>query len=331
MTRRVTIIGANGRLGAELALRLSVVDGLDVVGICRSLAGSAFLRLHGVACRLGSVADRDSASVLLGDADVIVNLAYAFPRSRSGHRTNVALVENSIDSVNPDATVILASTIMVYGPAFPIRLPDAYGLEKLRLERRFLHRASHRGITAHVFRIGHALGDLQPLTRQIQAELRIGRASVSGDNATPSNTIQVASLAQAIDILDGDHPRVIDLISSPQWTWGQLYSRYASELGVPVTRGTEDAEGWGPKRALREGALAASHLLPERLTDWIYGRILIERARRDLKVGVTGERRAVAIEATQWRGLGGHSLTGLGDSDTALAQYPMPTLAIGRP
>lgn len=329
MTRRITIIGANGRLGSELALRLSTVDGIEVTGICRNMAGSAFLRLNGVPCRLGSATDRKAARDLLDDADVVVNLAYSFPRSLAGHRANLALVRNSIEAVKPEVTVILASTIMVYGPAFSVRLPDAYGLEKLRLERAFLRCAARRTVDAHVFRIGHALGDLQPLTRQIQAELRRGETSVGPKDATPSNTIHVASLGEAIDIVDRSHPRVADLVSSPQWTWGQLYSWYASALGVPVTRGARDVEGWRPRRVLREGALAASHALPERLADRAYGRFLTYRARRELTAGITSDTAPMAIEATRWRGLTGQPLTGLSDGLVAMKHYPMPPLRIG--
>lgn len=329
MTRRVVIIGANGRLGSELALRLNIVDGIEVIGICRNLAGSAFLRLNGVSCRLGSVADREAAKVLLGDADVVVNLAYAFPRSRAGHRANVALVRNSIEAAKPDATVILASTIMVYGPAFPVRFPDAYGVEKLRLERAFLRCANRKAIDAHVFRIGHALGDLQPLTRQIQAELRRGEASVGPDNDTPSNTVHVASLAEAIDIVDGRHPRVVDLVSSPQWTWGELYSWYASALGAPVTPGTQAVEGWRARRVLREGVIAATHVLPERLADHVYGRFLIGRARRELAAEFALEATPMAIEATRWRGVTGHTLAGLRDPIAATEQYRLPPHQVG--
>lgn len=329
MTRRVAIVGANGRLGSELALRLSSADGIEVIGICRNMSGSAFLRFNGLPCRLGSVANREEAGDLLGDADVVVNLAYAFPRSLAGHRANLALVENSVDALKPDATVILASTIMVYGPAFPFRLPDAYGLEKLRLERAFLRRATNRGIEAHVFRIGHALGDLQPLTRQIKAELQGGKTSVDSDDATPSNTIHVASLAEAIDMVHGSHPRVIDLVSSPQWTWGQLYSWYASALGVTVTRGALDVEGWGPRRLFREVVLTVCQALPERVAERMYGRFLINRARHELPVGITSARTSMAIEATRWRGLTGEGLFGLSDPASAIERYPIPPLQIG--
>jgi dTDP-4-dehydrorhamnose reductase len=326
MTRRVTIVGANGRLGSELALRLSGIDGIDVIAICRNMAGSAFLRLNGVPCRLGSMVKRESADELLGDADVIVNLAYAFPRSVAGHHANLALVKNSIEAARPDATVILASTIMVYGPAFPVTLPDAYGFEKLRLERAFLRSATTRGVKAHVFRIGHALGDLQPLTQQIKTELGAGQASVNGNNVTPSNTIHVASLAEAIDIVNGGHPRVIDLVSSPQWTWGQVYAWYAGDLGVTVTRGTQDISGWSPRRILREGVLAATHLLPEPLADRMYGKFLVNHARRELATGVITETAPVAIEATQWRGLTVHPLADLSDPVAAIERYPISTI-----
>jgi len=329
MTRRVTILGANGRLGSELALRLKAVEDIEVIGICRNLAGSAFLRLNGVPCRLGSVADREAARDLLGDADVVVNLAYAFPRSLTEHRANLALVKNSVEVAKSGATVVLASTIMVYGPAFRVSLPDAYGFEKLRLERVFRRCATRRSVDAHVFRIGHALGDLQPLTRQIQAELRRGRASVGPDDTTPSNTIYVASLAEAIDKVSGGFPRTVDLVSSPQWTWGEVYSSYARALGVPVICSDQAVEGWGLKRVVREAAYATMQVLPERLADRVHGRFLIDRARRELTAGVTRAPAPLAIEATRWRGLTGRALTGLSDPAAAIVRYPLPPLQIG--
>jgi hypothetical protein len=216
---------------------------------------------------------------------------------------------------------------MVYGPAFPVTLPDAYGFEKLRLERAFLRSATTRGVKAHVFRIGHALGDLQPLTQQIKTELGAGQASVNGNNVTPSNTIHVASLAEAIDIVNGGHPRVIDLVSSPQWTWGQVYAWYADDLGVTVTRGTQDIEGWSPRRILREGVLAATQVLPEPLADRMYGKFLVNHARRELATGVMTETVPAAIEATQWRGLRVHPLADLSDPVAAIERYPISATA----
>ena len=322
---RIAIIGANGRLGSELALRLLSTPDVGVSAICRNRAGSAFLRRNGVECRHGDVADLASAHDLLGDADLVVNLAYGFAKSANGHRANRANVLASLVGANTSARVILASTIMVYGPAYPLRFPDAYGIEKLRLERYFLTNARRMNRPAHVFRIGHALGDLQPLTRQIGDEIRSGHASARMDSSRPSNAIHVASLAEALLALDGEQRQVLDLFNAPLITWGDIYREQAGLLRSGPLEMLPVASPLSAAGLIREAALAVNQLLPARLTEPAFGRLLIRRAKRDLAATASSPSGRSGIQATRWRALTPHQpLNDLSRLDAVVPAFPLP-------
>ena len=80
---RIAIVGANGQVGTEVCLRLREAADVEVVPVVRNLSGSAFLRLNGVDCRHGRIADPEQARHLIGDCDVVVNFALsntAIPR-----------------------------------------------------------------------------------------------------------------------------------------------------------------------------------------------------------------------------------------------------------
>lgn len=113
MSCRAAVVGANGKLGSELCLRLSRCPSLEVIPIVRNEAGSAYLRLQGLTCRHGRVAECQEAPGLLGDCDVVVNLAYSVPRSRRMHLENLSLAQNAVTAAAPSARIVFASTIMV--------------------------------------------------------------------------------------------------------------------------------------------------------------------------------------------------------------------------
>src|SRR5450631_4191536 len=107
---RVAIIGANGQVGAEVCLILSKHRDIELVPICRNRLGSAFLRSRGIACRHGLPADHKQASLLLGDCDVIVNLALASGSLREASDANRNLINNSIEFSARSAKILYFST-----------------------------------------------------------------------------------------------------------------------------------------------------------------------------------------------------------------------------
>src|SRR5262249_741297 len=94
---RIAVLGANGQVGAELCLLLSRQENVEVVPVCRTPMGSAFLRFHGLACRHGQPANPLEAHRLLGDCDVIANLALT--SLAHNYREAMALHDNLIRNV----------------------------------------------------------------------------------------------------------------------------------------------------------------------------------------------------------------------------------------
>ncbi|MDQ6949653.1 MAG: NAD(P)-dependent oxidoreductase, partial [Actinomycetota bacterium] len=236
MTVRIAIVGANGRVGAELCLRLGSREDIEVIPIVRNRTGSAFLRISGMECRHGRVENPDEARRLLADCDLVLNLAYAFPRSRAGHRANVATVTNVVEAAPAGALVALASTIMVYAPNLRVRAPGAYGLEKLLLERVFLRTASRCKRLPFILRIGHVLGDLQPLSAQILCDIRLSPIVLPDGGERPSNTVFAATLAEATELIAGGTvcANTYDLVTDPQWTWRRVYNFHGANAGLSM-------------------------------------------------------------------------------------------------
>jgi nucleoside-diphosphate-sugar epimerase len=343
--KRIAILGANGQVGCEVALRLRGVEGIEVVPITRNVSGSAFLRLNGMECRHGRITDPGAARDLIGDCDVVVNFALSNTGiPRTDRDVNRQIVRNVVMSAKPGAAIVFASTIMVYAPGMKFWLPDSYGLEKLISERIFrrLCRASHH--PAFVFRLGHVMGDVQNITRKICAEIREGTVALPHQGSRASNTVFTASIVEAIvQVAQGSStPGTYDLITSPQWSWLDVYSYYAKQLGLPLhlarpeqIRSPKSRPG-GPGGSMRNFLryLANHHALTERLTFFLaflprsvnqkmYLRYLQTRALTEVSALRESGKAQYCVE--DWRELRVRSLGEMSDPVTLMARYPLPS------
>lgn len=341
--KRIAILGANGQVGSEVSLRLRNVEGIEVVPISRNVSGSAFLRLNGMECRHGRVSDPAAASSLIGDCDVVVNLALSNTGiPRADREANRQIVRNIVASAKPGAPIIFASTIMVYAPAMKFWLPDSYGMEKLIAEKIFrrLCRASRH--PAFVFRLGHVMGDLQNITRKICGEIRAGSVALPHQGLHASNTVFTASIVDVIVQIANAAitPGTYDLITFPQWTWLEVYKYYADQLDLPLhladasqvrdpkpdSRSTDGAM----RRVLRY--LLNHHALTERLTfilaflprtfnQRMYLRYLQTRALSEINVLRQAEKIDFCVD--DWRELRVRPCGVMTDPLTLMTRYPM--------
>lgn len=341
MTPRIAVVGGNGRVGAEVCLRLlGSKAGVDVIPIARNRSGSAFLRLSGLECRHGRMERLEEARGLLAGCDVVLHLAYAFPRSRAQHQANVRLTRNVVEAARKDASVILASTIMVYAPNLPFRIPSAYGIEKLLLERTFMRAAKARGRIPLVWRIGHVLGDLQPLSIDISSELAMQSVLLPAGGDRASNTVFAATLAEATHLTSEFRVAsgTYDLVTHPQWTWRQVYEYHAAQKGISLNI-VQSPNGHQIKQMIwrvasasaerlsrtqiREHLLTAVQLAPTAVADRAYGAYLRAGARRAGRLNEAATRSS--NPALRWRPLPfSATVPGLHDPITASELYPLP-------
>jgi nucleoside-diphosphate-sugar epimerase len=346
--KRVAILGANGQVGTEVSLRLRDVEGIQVVPVVRNVSGSAFLRSTGMECRHGRISDLAEARSLIGDCDVVMNLALsntAIPRA--DRDINRQIVRSMIEAAKAGASIVFASTMMVYAPSMKFWFPDSYGLEKLVEERMFRRLCASSQHPAFVFRLGHVLGEMQNITRKIRGEIRDGKVALPHQGFRASNTVFTAAIVEAIVQITRTAPKpgTYDLITSPQWTWLDVYKHYATQLGVPLQLAPAEkirdprtglaSPGVSMRRLL--SYLAKHRTVMERLTFFLafLPRSVNQRmylgylqTRAQTEINALRASRKIEFCVQDWRELSVHSFGQMADPIMLMARYPLPS-AVG--
>jgi nucleoside-diphosphate-sugar epimerase len=249
---RVGVLGANGQVGSELCLLLAKLDDIELVPVCRTRSGSAFLRWQGIACRHGRPADPADAPRLLADCDLVLNLALAGGNPAQIRATEDRLIRHSFEFSRANATVVYFSTQSVYGDPSPgrsLRWRNPYGRAKLVSESKVRAAARRFGKRAFILRLGHVCGEIQGISLDIRRDLARGEAVLPAQDV-PSNTVLTASILDAVrEVLEGEvPPGTYDLMNTPQWTWRQVYAFEARRIGMDfeparLPPGKADAHG----------------------------------------------------------------------------------------
>lgn len=255
--RKVALIGANGQVGAELCLLLARMADIELVPICRNRTGSAFLRLSGIACRHGRVADPSEAPGLIGDCDVIVNCALGTGTPAQIRAFDRNLLRNLFAYSRADAVIIHFSTVMVHGDPRPgprLRLRNPYGRAKLAAERRVRAESVRTRKPGYTLRLGHVCGPLQNITEKIRREISAGPVPFPSEDVA-SNTVYTVTIIDALQsiLARKERPGAYDLMNVPQWTWSQVYEFESRNVGNEFTREVVTApKPAGPTRGLAQ-------------------------------------------------------------------------------
>ena len=225
---------------------------IELVPICRSRSGSAFLRWHGIACRHGRVADPADAPRLLGDCDVVVNSSLATGSPAEIRRTENRIVHNIFVHSKPSATLIHFSTMAVYGDPRPdrsIRWRNPYGRAKLATERQSAPRGPQYPETGVCAAPRTRLRPAAGISSTIRQEIREGTVTLPAQNRS-SNCVHTCAIAGAIDqIVRGEAPPgTFDLMNTPRWTWREMYEFEDARARLAAARRMGGARG-----GLREG------------------------------------------------------------------------------
>jgi nucleoside-diphosphate-sugar epimerase len=240
MTTRIAVLGANGQVGSELCLILARQPSINVVPVCRTRMGSAYLRSMGLAVRHGEVADPTVAPGLIGDCDLIANLALVNPlRSPALAKvTNMAILKNVAQFAPVGSRHVYFSTMSVYGDievGQKLVLRNAYAVDKRRNESIVSNFSRHYDRPVWIMRLGHVTGELQPITRELRLLVTGGEMAIP-DIQRPSNITHVITIAEAlIKISRGEvDAGTYDLMNVPQWTWGEVLEYEASLCKVSL-------------------------------------------------------------------------------------------------
>ena len=227
----VAVIGAAGRVGRSLVNRLSEEEAYRPVAVIRDRMAVRFLPDESLEVRVGSIIDEQSANSLIGDCEIIVNLAFA-GGTPSAIENNLNLVR-CLARIQTASMIINASTVAVHPPLFTAEKMDferpkpdsVYGASKLASEKE-TSRASVGGKSSfYSLRIGHVYGAGQNASQMIFQDVSAPSFSLPFDGNLLSNAVSVNRLCDAVVFLLENAPEngTYNLVDEPQKTWREIY------------------------------------------------------------------------------------------------------------
>lgn len=239
--KRIAIIGANGQVGSEVCLLLSRMEDIEVVPVCRTEIGSAFLRRCGLTVRHARASDAVAMRAVLEGCDVVAD--FSLPTgSASEVRAAMREVIPSLAAAAPaGAPYVYLSSVTAFGvPDFHSELKtywfsrNMYGACKRFGERLVLRSARSNQRPGYVLRVGVVHGELQAVTRKTLQTVRTAGGRLASIPDSESYTVFAFSIAEAlVNIANGrEKPGLYTMLSNPGWRWHDLHEWYCRQAGV---------------------------------------------------------------------------------------------------
>jgi nucleoside-diphosphate-sugar epimerase len=257
----IGVLGANGQVGSEVSLLLSLMSDVRIIPICRTELAGAFLKRCGLKCRIGSVSNSSGAGELLEGCDLIAD--FSIPRGLPSETQSATrkLIRSAIDHAPPRAVFVYISSIAALGPGSRddalrpyLFSKTVYGALKRYGERIAFSHGKRRARTVYTLRLGQVHGELQTASRIMMTNMRdrLDEAVLVPDG--PSYTLFAYSIAEALRniALGHESPGRYSLVSAPQWSWKEIYEFYRDRLGLEqkvLTEKVSRVPGW-PRRTV---------------------------------------------------------------------------------
>lgn len=238
---KVAIIGGAGRIGTRLVRRLASGKTYVPVPVIRDKMAQRFLGHDRKLARIGSIIDSDSAIRLIGDCEVVINLAF------SG--TTPSAIDNNMELVKVIATlktvnvIVNVSTISVYGEPFTTHhmnfekpKPNSlYGESKLAMERIVSNALNKTSSRYFLIRLGAVYGPSQTVSRMVFGNVMSPSFKLPFAGDMPSNAVSVESFVESIVCLLDNPPTngVYNCVEDPQKTWREIYDLHTSAWKLP--------------------------------------------------------------------------------------------------
>jgi nucleoside-diphosphate-sugar epimerase len=236
--KTIAIIGANGQVGSEVALYLSLFPGVKVLPICRSRLASTILRRCGLECRHGDISEESQCRELLSGCDVVADLSLPKGLPSQIRVASRRLVANAIRYAPPTATYVYMSSIMAYGMKEysqrlrHYRIPrTVYASWKRYAEKLALRLGAQHRRPVYILRLGDVHGELQNISGILLTGIRNETAWVPGGY---SYTVFAFSIAEALANIAyaREVPGRYMLVSEPGYTWKEVFEVYARRAGM---------------------------------------------------------------------------------------------------
>jgi nucleoside-diphosphate-sugar epimerase len=225
----IGIIGANGKIGPELCIVLQLM-GARPIAVCRSHLSAALLSRVGIEYRIGALTSAEEANRLIGDCSVVCDLSLPSGSASEIRSATKLIIRSAMMGSAQNTKFVYASTCAVFEMRWHLFCRSVYGANKRFAERFTLRSGRRLRRYVYILRLGSVYGELQPVSRSIEALIREVPTVVP---TGPSNSIFVFSIAEAlVNIAEGrEVPGIYTACSNPQWTWSEVHRYYADREG----------------------------------------------------------------------------------------------------
>jgi putative NADH-flavin reductase len=232
---RIAILGSNGQVGAEVAAYLSVKQDVDVLCLVRSVYSAALFRVLAIPYAVFDPSDVGTLSELLCDRDIVADCTYPgteLPDIAQTIRRNMKVV---FQSMRPGSTYIYMSSIMAFGMANGARFVKrhawcrtSYAYIKRSAEHYAQVAGGNHNVRVFNLRLGQVHGLLQGVTQEFRTLLKQPSLVVEGNVSDLATSVFAYPVSQAILHcgLGIVQPGLHTVVSSPQWTLGELFDYY---------------------------------------------------------------------------------------------------------
>ena len=179
---RIGILGANGKVGAELALLMCERHrDLEVVGLARSGYSTVLLEMAGIPIRLVDFGRPETMAQALSDCDLVIDLTYPSGQTHEIPAILRRMVEAVMTGMRPGASYVYASSVSAFGMSSSSRrmgerriARTPYARIKRQAEKFVLEVARTYRIVPYLFRLGQTHGYLQSVTADYLGALALG-------------------------------------------------------------------------------------------------------------------------------------------------------------
>ena len=210
---KVAVIGAAGRIGPYLVRRLALENAYEPVPVIRDKMAIRFLRDYRQLTRVGSITDGASARRLVGDCQVVINLAFSGVTD-SAIANNTRLVE-AITTVNTIKVLVNLSAISVYGLPFTEkrmnfvkpRPNSEYGKSKLAMEKIVVNGLKKTATKYFLIRLGNVYVPSQTDSRMVFQDVMSPSFELPFGGDLASNSVSVEHFIDGVVSILNNSPQ----------------------------------------------------------------------------------------------------------------------------
>lgn len=220
--KKIVCLGANGQVASELLIELKKQNPeIETVGICRSPAGSVYLRYNNVPVIHASIEKDDFPVELLKTASMIVNTIYLRGKPAEIKKRHERIIEKIMSFAGDKTKIVHFSTVAAFHKSL-------YAEEKIDQEELLKKLARKYNRQLVLLRAGHVLGKNQGHSIAFVDLLKSAHNILCfpGKGNKEANCVSIKYLSKMLlDILSRELPGISNYsaVFNPTVNWADVF------------------------------------------------------------------------------------------------------------